>query len=241
MKLRNYDKNQSNSYCLGVYPTIELFKYKPESIIEVFINPKGQNNLGVKEIIKLAGKHNVRVEEGQKVLMRLSGKENVYAGARFSKYTAPLTDSKPHVVLINPENMGNLGTLIRTMHAFGYKTLALPRPAVDIFDPKVIRASMGSVFAINFEYFDKLTDYATKYGRELYLFTPKGNITLEELTQKRLSSPEKSSLVFGSESSGFSAKELTLGETVKINFSKDIDSLNLSIAAGIVLHSFKLI
>jgi len=48
-------------------------------------------------------------------------------------------------------------------------------------------------------------------------------------------------MVFGSESSGFSAKELELGENVKINFSKDIDSLNLSIAAGIVLHSFKLI
>ena len=241
MKLRNYDKNQSNSYCLGVYPTIELFKYKPESIIEVFINPKGQNNLGVKEIIKLAAKHNVRVEEGQKVLMRLSGKENVYAGARFSKYTALLAGDKPHVVLVNPENMGNLGTLIRTMHAFGYKNLAITRPAVDIFDPKVIRASMGSVFAINFEYFDKLIDYATKYGRELYLFTPKGNITMEELTQKGLTSPEKSSMVFGSESSGFSAKELELGENVKINFSKDIDSLNLSIAAGIVLHSFKLI
>ncbi|KKS07048.1 hypothetical protein A3K01_02955 [candidate division WWE3 bacterium RIFOXYD1_FULL_43_17] len=241
MKLRNYDKNQSNSYCLGVYPTIELFKYKPESIIEVFINPKGQNNLGVKEIIKLATKHNVRVEEGQKVLMRLSGKENVYAGARFSKYVSPLANDRPHIVLVNPENMGNLGTIIRTMHAFGYKNLALTRPAVDIFDPKVIRASMGSAFAVNFEYFDKLTDYATKYGRELYLFTPKGNITLEELTQKKLSSPAKSSFVFGSESSGFSAKELELGENVKIDFSKDIDSLNLSIAAGIVLHSFKLI
>ena len=241
MKLRNYDKNQSNSYCLGVYPTIELFKYKPESIIEVFVNPKGQNNLGVKEILKLADKHNVRVEEGQKVLMRLSGKENVYAGARFSKYTAPLADDKPHVVLVNPENMGNLGTIIRTMHAFGYRNLALTRPAIDIFDPKVIRASMGSAFAVNFEYFDKLTDYVTKYGRELYLFTPKGNTTMEELTQKKLNSPEKSSFVFGSESSGFSAKELALGENVKINFSKDIDSLNLSIAAGIVLHSFKLI
>ena len=241
MKLRNYDKNQSNSYCLGVYPTIELFKYKPESIIEVFINPKGQNNLGVKEIIKLADKNNVRGEEGQKVLMRLSGKENVYAGARFSKYTSALAEDKPHVVLVNPENMGNLGTIIRTMHAFGYRNLAITRPAVDIFDPKVIRASMGSAFAVNFEYFDKLTDYATKYGRDLYLFTPKGNITLEELAQKKLGSPEKSSFVFGSESSGFSAKELELGENVKINFSKDIDSLNLSIAVGIVLHSFKLL
>lgn len=241
MKLKNYDKNQSNSYCLGVYPTIELFKYKPESIIEIFVNPKGQNNLGVKEIIKLANKNNVRVEEGQKVLLRLSGKENVYAGARFSKYVSPLADDKPHVVLVNPENMGNLGTIIRTMHAFGYKNLAVTRPAVDIFDPKVIRASMGSTFTVNFEYFDTLTDYATKYGRNLYLFTPKGSITLDELAQRKLAAPEKSTFVFGSESSGFSAKELALGENVKIDFSKEIDSLNLSIAAGVVLHSFKLL
>ena len=241
MKLKNYDKNQSNSYCLGVYPTIELFKYKPESIIEIFVNPKGQNNLGVKEIIKLANKNNVRVEEGQKVLLRLSGKENVYAGARFSKYSSPLLDDKPHVVLVNPENMGNLGTIIRTMHAFGYKNLTLIRPAVDIFDPKVIRASMGSVFTINFEYFDKLADYVSKYERKLYLFTPKSAVTLEELIQKNTVAVKKSSFVFGSESSGFSAKELQLGENIKINFSSEIDSLNLSIATGIVLHSFKLI
>ncbi len=239
MKLKQYDKNQKHSYCLGAYPTIELFKYRPKAVIEVFINPKGQNNRGVKELEKIARQNNVRVENGNKVLQRFSGKENVYAGARFSKYECSLEKDSPHIVMDKPENLGNLGTVVRSMHAFGYKNLAIIRPSADIFNPKVIRSSMGSVFAVNFEFFNSLGEYKQKYEKNLYILTPKADTSLEELRENV--EINKSAFVFGSESSGFSGKELGLGKNIRIDFSKDVDSLNVSIAAGIIMHRFKTI
>ena len=49
--------------------------------------------------------------------------------------------------------MGNLGTIMRTMVGFGMEDLAIIRPGVDAYDPKVIRASMGSIFHLRFAYF----------------------------------------------------------------------------------------
>ena len=55
--------------------------------------------------------------------------------------------------------MGNLGTIIRTMAGFGFANLVLIRPAADVFDPKTVRASVGTVFRLSFEYFDTFNDY----------------------------------------------------------------------------------
>jgi hypothetical protein len=46
------------------------------------------------------------------------------------------------------------------MAGFGFHDLVLVRPAADAFDPKVIRASMGALFRVSFEYFDSFDDYA---------------------------------------------------------------------------------
>ena len=55
-------------------------------------------------------------------------------------------DDANHVVLVNPGDMGNMGTIIRTMLGFNYSNLAIIKPGVDVFDPRVIRASMGALF-----------------------------------------------------------------------------------------------
>ncbi len=70
-----------------------------------------------------------------------------------------LEREKNHIVLVEPRNMGNAGTIIRTMLGFGYKNLALIEPAVDVFDPKVVRSTMGALFRINFEYFQTWEEY----------------------------------------------------------------------------------
>ena len=45
------------------------------------------------------------------------------------------------------------------MLGFNYKNLIIVRPAVDVFDPKVIRASMGAIFHLNIQYYDTFNDY----------------------------------------------------------------------------------
>ena len=55
--------------------------------------------------------------------------------------------------------MGNMGTIIRTCVGFGIKNLAVIEPAVDIFNPKVVRASMGAVFHVNICRYDSFDTY----------------------------------------------------------------------------------
>jgi RNA methyltransferase, TrmH family len=77
--------------------------------------------------------------------------------ATFPVFTAPLTALKLNevepltgaelvVVLDRPQDPGNLGGLIRTADAVGAAGVVILGPAVDLFDPKAIRASMGSIF-----------------------------------------------------------------------------------------------
>ena len=54
-------------------------------------------------------------------------------------------------------------------------SLAIIKPGVDVFDPRVIRASMGALFNINFEYFDSFSEYLDKYPkRNIYSLMLKG-------------------------------------------------------------------
>ena len=78
----------------------------------------------------------------------------------FKKYENSLDHTKNQVLLVNPGDMGNLGTIIRVMLGFNYNNLAIIKPCIDIFDPKVIRASMGSLFSMNIKLYDSYKDYA---------------------------------------------------------------------------------
>jgi TrmH family RNA methyltransferase len=105
------------------------------------------------------------------------------------------------------------------------------RPAADIFDPKVVRASMGALFNINFQYFDTFAQYRDIFHHNLYPFMTNGKTTL---TEARFDPPF--TLIFGNESSGLSDDFLPLGTSVTIPHSRNIDSLNLTIAVGIALY-----
>ena len=140
-----------------------------------------------------------------------------------------IKEDENHIVLVNPSNTGNLGTILRTMLGFDFKNLAIIKPAVDMFDPLVVRASMGAVFSINFEYFNNIEEYVSKFSsHHLYPFMLNGKSSVENVKFV-----EPYSIIHGNESKGLDEKFLEIGESVYIPHSKSIDSLNLSIAAGI--------
>ena len=234
MKIKTYQKDFDYTYTLGVFETIELLKSKPEQVIRVYLKSNSHLNQGVALISKLCQKHHIEVVESDKTINKLSKKDNCFAIAIIKKYSSVLNDGN-HVVLVNPGDMGNMGTIIRTMLGFGYNDLAIIRPGVDVFDPKVVRASMGAIFNINFEYFDTFDDYLHKYpNRDIYPLMLKGakNIHLIEPNDKNYS------LVFGNESSGLPDEFLNYGQSIFIPHSDKIDSLNLSMALGITLYHF---
>ena len=188
MKIKTYQKDFDYTYTLGVFETIELLKSKPEQVIRVYLKSNSHLNQGVALISELCQKHHIEVVESDKTINKLSKKDNCFAIAIIKKYPSVLNDGN-HVVLVNPGDMGNMGTIIRTMLGFGYNDLAIIRPGVDVFSPRVIRSSMGAVFNINFAYYDSFDEYLAKYpDRNIYPLMLKGaeNIHRFQIPEKKI-------------------------------------------------------
>ena len=142
MKIKTYHKDFDYTYTLGVFETIELLENKPELVMRVYLKSNSYQNKGVKIIENLCQQNKIELIESDNTINKLAKKDNCFAIAIIKKYTMDLEDAN-HVVLVNPGDMGNMGTIIRTMLGFNYTNLAIIRPGVDVLIPRVIRASMG--------------------------------------------------------------------------------------------------
>lgn len=230
MKYKPYNKKDNHAYALGIYPVLELLKYKAKYIVKVVVNSKQLENKDVKEILKLCIEESINYEVNDNLINRLGYKENTYVVGIFNKYESKLTDNN-HIVLVNPTNSGNLGTIIRTMVGFNFKNLVIIKPAVDIFEPKVISSTTGAIFKINFKYFNNIKEYLDEY-KEHNIYTFMLNAK-EELSNVKFKSP--TSLIFGNENTGLSKEFLNIGESIKIPHSSELESLNLSVSASIAM------
>lgn len=231
MKL--YKKGDETSYTLGVFPTIELLENKPELVKRVVLHSSIEVNKGYPKIKELCEKHHIQIDIHDPTIDKLSPKNNCYAIGIF-KTELPKIQSGNHVVLVNPMDMGNMGTIMRTMIGFNYQNLAIIRPAVDIYDPKVVRSSMGAIFHINVEYFDTFEEYYKKYSNnKMYPMMLKGATNIHQIECNEIHS-----IILGNESSGLDDSYLNYGQSVFIPHSNLIDSLNLSQALGIALYHF---
>ena len=231
-KLKRYQSDFDYSYCLGVYPTLELIAHQPQTVLEILLHSKGSKNQGVDKIRTLADNLQITIQENDRLVESLSQRGNTYAVGVFRKYAAPLRSAQNHVVLVHPSSMGNLGTIMRTMLGFNYHDLAIIEPAADLFHPKTIRASMGAIFQVRTGSYRSFTDYwGTHASHKLYPLMTDGKISLSEVYLE-----EPYGLVFGDEASGLGKDYHQYGTSLRIPQSEDVDSLNLALAVGITLY-----
>ena len=234
--LQAYDAKLDYSYAPGVFPSMECLLNRPETVRRLLVHSQSQESEGVQKLTALCQEKRIRVEVADKALSRISGKENCFAAAVFEKRPGQLEADAPHVVLHNPSDFGNLGTILRTCLGFGLKSLAIIRPAADVFDPRVIRASMGAMFSLNVKVYDSFEDYRQEFPvHTLYPFMLDGSCPLEEAAA---SLQQPFALVFGNEGRGLPPVFAQWGRAVRIPHSDQIDSLNLSIAAAIGIYTF---
>ncbi len=232
-KNKKYQKDFSYSYCIGAFPCLELLEKRPQDVLEVFISSGGEINEGVEKIKRLTSSLGINVTLNNRLVEEISGKQNAYVVATFKKFENPVNGKRSHLVLVNPSDAGNLGTIMRTALAFDVENLVIIKPAVDYFDPKVVRASMGAIFQINISIFESFDSYIKKFSRAFYTFTPDGRTEISDIKFE-----QPAALVFGTEGAGIPSELKKLGNTVRINQSDKVDSLNLPVSVGIVLHAF---
>lgn len=234
--LEAYQGSLDYSYAPGVFPSLECLKNRPGAARRLLVSSRGDRNEGILALMGLCEELSVRVEAADKALSRISGKENCYAAVVFEKFSGTLSPDAPHVVLHRPSDAGNLGTILRTALGFQLTNLAIIRPAADVFDPRVVRASMGALFSLEVMQFDTFEAYRDAYpGHALYPFMLDGSVPLSRAAK----SPDMPfALVFGSEGSGLPPAFAQMGRAVRIPHSDQIDSLNLSVAAAIGMYAF---
>lgn len=127
---------------------------------------------------------------------------------------------------------GNLGTMIRTAEAFGYSVL-ISKKSVDLYNEKVLRGTMGSVFRVPIRTEQTVEDLKKlkKEGFFLYGTFLDGETSFEK--------KDKHILIIGSESHGIQESvEDVVDEKIKISMEGQVESLNASMSAGILMHYF---
>lgn len=229
---RKYHKEDKVSYALGVTLVFELLKSKAEYVNKVYIHSSMKKGDTLDKLIEICNVHSIDIAYTDKIFNVLSQKENCYVIGEFRKFQRELNNDLSHIVLVNPSNAGNMGTIMRSALGFGLNQIAIIRQAVDAFDPRVVRASMGAIFSTNFVYFDSFDDYKNKYpDRELYTFMLGAKKKIYDINPNG-----KFSLIFGNEASGLPKEFAEVGTSVVIPHTDAIDSLNLPIAAGIAMY-----
>lgn len=233
-KIKKYQKKFEYTYSFGIEPTLSLLKEKKEEVFKVFLKKDSEKYEGIEEIKRLCEENNIPLEVNDRLIGKVAYKENTYAVGVFKKYESTLSKEGNHIVLVEPRNMGNVGTIIRSMVGFGFKDLVIIGDGIDVFNPKVISSTMGMFFKINIVYMDDLLSYSKRYvSHTMYPFTLKGG---EEISKVGFRTP--GALVFGNEKKGLSDEDIKLGNPVYIPHSTDLESLNLSVACSIGMWEF---
>ena len=169
------------------------------------------------------------------IIKKLAFSENPEGVVFVCEMLKPKKNKKDYhkiVYLDQINDPGNLGTIIRTAVAFNYDAVILSEGSVDLYNEKTLAASKGSIFAID-AFYDDINNYKDH------------KIIVSSLNEKSIdleTCPKLNDylLVLGNESHGVSSRVSSLADyTVKIKMSESIDSLNVAVAAGILMHYFK--
>lgn len=137
-------------------------------------------------------------------------------------------------ILDNIQDPGNLGAIIRSAVAFNIETIILSNDTVDLYNDKVIRASEGMIFNLNFVkgYLKELISKLKNQGYKIY----GTNVNNGELL-KKLDFSQKTGIIMGNEGQGMK-KELEeyCDNMINIPISNECESLNVAVAASVIFY-----
>ncbi|MCR4749657.1 MAG: RNA methyltransferase [Lachnospiraceae bacterium] len=141
-----------------------------------------------------------------------------------------------YMILEDIQDPGNLGTIIRTAEGAGVTAVIMSRGCVDIYNPKTIRSTMGSVYRVPFVYVDDLAYVTSKMkenGITIYAAHLKGKRLYDEVNYK------KTAFLIGNEGNGLKDETAALAdEYIKIPMAGKVESLNAAVAASILMYEY---
>jgi len=230
LQLKKYQKQEQKFLVEGEKSVLEILnsRYKINIL------------LGTKRFLeiyrhKIPGK-SIEVEEVTEKELEKAGTlktNNTALAVVETPEVADLDESKTRILPVfeNLQDPGNLGTIIRICDWYGLNTIILSEDSVDVYNPKVIQASMGSFTRVNVLYRD-LQSFLKQTG------IPVIGTSLDGESLYEMSWPDPVIIVFGNESKGISNDlDKFIARAVSIPKSGGAESLNVGVATAVVIDN----
>lgn len=224
----------------GVYVVegIKMFQEAPkDEIVKVYVSEELYEKGALKDSLESVPYEVLKTEVFNHVADTKTP-QGVLCVMKQKKYTLEqLTDGKSPLLLIleNLQDPGNLGTMMRTSEGAGVTGVLLSRGCVDIYNPKTIRSTMGSVYRVPFLYTDDLSRDIEKLhekGITTYAAHLKGKGFYDEESYK-----EPTAFLIGNEGNGLSDEIAEKAKQyIKIPMEGKLESLNAAVAAAILMY-----
>lgn len=148
--------------------------------------------------------------------------------------TVEKSDGNFYVLVDKVQDPGNLGTIIRTSHAAGARGIIMTKGTVDVYNEKTLRSTMGSVF-----YMPLIEDFDLSFTKELLNNGYRMIVSALDATNNFFEEDLKGSVIIavGNEGNGVSEEIKNLASVkVKIPMPGNAESLNVSVASGIMIY-----
>lgn len=153
------------------------------------------------------------------------------------KWNDLIPENRPALLLIldTIQDPGNLGTMMRAGEGAGITGILMTKDTVDMYNPKTIRATMGSLFRIPFLYTDNIVQdllQLKKQGIQLYAAHLKGTASYDTFIYKT-----SCGFLIGNEANGLSKEVADMADTyIRIPMEGKVESLNAAIASCILMY-----
>lgn len=143
---------------------------------------------------------------------------------------------KPHMIFLETlQDPGNLGTILRAGEGAGLTGVVMNRETADIFNPKVIRSTMGSIYRMPFFYSQDLREDLKKWksrGICLYAAHLKGSRPYDEADYR-----QPAAFLIGNESQGLTEETADLADCrIRIPMEGQVESLNAAVASAVLMY-----
>lgn len=162
--------------------------------------------------------------------------QDIVAVVKMENGEVALTSGK-YIYCDNLQDPGNVGTIIRTADAFSFDGVILSEGCADVYSPKVIRSTQGSVFNINIIRNENVE--FLKNAKNNFMITATA-LYGQSVELKKMTVKENHIFVVGNEGSGVSKEILDISDEIAyIPMSGKAESLNAGVAASILMYEVK--
>ncbi|MCQ2061762.1 MAG: RNA methyltransferase [Fibrobacter sp.] len=222
----------------GVHVVDELVSKHREIVIAVYAVEGFEDEALVEKINEADITLHMLTAEQMKQLSSTVTTQGIIAHCRIANTKPNYEQSRSVLTLVDAvQDPGNLGTLFRTSLGFKSNGMVLGRGTVSPFNPKVVRGSSGTFLRVPFEFDIDLVDHINflrSKGYTIIATDLHAKQSLKEIPQHKL---RKMAFLVGNEGAGTNPYFIELAdETVKIPMSSELESLNVSVAHGILSY-----